>query len=209
MSNDAKKVFYGLSNVYYAMLTESVDPKTNKIVSTYGTPKRWPGAVSIQLDPSGDPIVFPADNSAYYSLVNNQGYSGQFESAMIPDDIRVDTLGNHVDNNGMIVESDHDQISYFALMFEFNTDVNPNRYVFYKVSLAKRPSVASSTVDPTGDIEIQKDSVEFRAMPQASATEIDGVEAHLVKAFTGANVNKTAYDGFYNAVYVPDFSGES
>ena len=208
MANDAK-VFYGLCNVHYALLTESVDPETGAIVTTYGTPKRWEGAVNITLDPSGNPVIFNADNSAYYTIANNQGYEGDFECAMIPDDIRIDALGNTKDDKGFIVESDHDQISYFALMFEFNTDKNPNRYVFYKVSLAQRPNVASETVDVTSDLTVQTETVRFKAMPQKSEVEIGGIKSHLVKTFTGADVDSQAYNDFYSAVYIPSFGGES
>ena len=205
---EKSKVMYGLSNVHYAMLTETTDPETGAIVSSYGTVKAWPGAVNITLDPQGNPVTFSADNTAYYTLINNQGYQGDFECALIPDDVRLDTLGNTADENGFIVETDHDQVSYFALMFEINTDQNPNRYVFYKVSLAQRPSVASETVDVTSDLSVKTEKVTFKAMPQSSETVIDGVRCHLVKAFTGQNVDATAYDNFYTDVYVPDF-GES
>lgn len=203
------KVVYGLSNVHYALLTETVDPQTGVITSSYDTPKIWPGAVNITLDPSGNPVVFSADNTAYYTIANNQGYEGDYECARIPDDVRMDTLGNHKDANGVIVETDKDQISYFALMFEIETDQNPNRYVFYKVSLAQRPSVASETVDVTSDLSIKTEKVKFKAMPQASATTIDGIERHLVKAFTSGETNPEAYNNFYTAVYTPDFDGES
>lgn len=206
---EKSKVMYGLSNVHYALLTESTDPQTGEIISTYGEVKAWPGAVNITLDPSGNPVIFSADNTAYYTLINNQGYEGSFECALIPDDIRLDTLGNTKDNNGMIVESDHDEVSYFALMFEINTDKNPNRYVFYKVSLAQRPSVASETVDVTSDLSVKTETVNFKAMPQTSETVINGVRCHLVKAFTGQDVNATAYNNFYTAVYTPDFDSES
>lgn len=208
MPNDAK-VFYGLSNVHYALLTETVDADTGEVTSSYGSPKAWPGAVNITLDPSGNPVIFSADNTAYYTIANNQGYEGDFECAMIPDDIRIDTLGNKKDDNGMIVETDKDEVSYFALMFEFNTDKNPNRYVFYKVSLAQRPTVASETVDVTSDLSVKTEKVKFKAMPQTSETVIDGIKCHLVKAFTGKNVDASAYDDFYSAVYTPSFNGES
>lgn len=206
MPNDAK-VFYGLSNVHYALATETTVGGVT--TTTYDTPKAWPGAVNITLDPSGNPVIFSADNTAYYTIANNQGYEGDFECAMIPDDIRVDTLGNKTDDNGMIVETDHDEVSYFALMFEFNTDKNPNRYVFYKVSLAQRPSIASETVDVTSDLAVKTEKVKFKAMPQTDATVIDGVECHLVKAFTGANVDASAYSNFYSAVYTPTFTESS
>lgn len=207
MPNDAK-VFYGLSNVHYAMLTETVD-ENGVVTSSYGSPKVWPGAVNITLDPSGNPVIFSADNTAYYTLANNQGYEGDFECAMIPDDVRIDTLGNKADDNGMIVETDKDEVSYFALMFEFNTDKNPNRYVFYKVSLAQRPSVASETVDVSSDLAVKTEKVKFKAVPQASETVIDGINCHLVKAFTGANIDSAAYNTFYQSVYTPSFSEAS
>lgn len=203
------KVMYGLSNVHYALLTETTDPETGAIVSTYGDVKAWPGAVNITLDPQGNPVTFSADNTAYYTLINNQGYQGDFECALIPDDVRLDTLGNTKDENGFIVESDHDQVSYFALMFEINTDQNPNRYIFYKVALAQRPSVASETVDVTSDLSVKTEKVTFKAMPQSSETVINGVRCHIVKAFTGKDVDASAYENFYTAVYVPSFDSES
>lgn len=205
---EKSKVMYGLSNVHYAMLTETTDPETGAIVSSYGDVKAWPGAVNLTLDPSGNPVIFSADNMAYYTLINNQGYEGSAEFALLPDSIRTDILGNSVDENGFIVETDHDQVKYFALMFEINTDQNPNRYVFYKVSLSQRPSVASETVDVTSDLSVKTESVNFKASPMASETIIDGVRCHLVKAFTSQTVDQTAYNDFYQSVYIPDF-GES
>lgn len=202
------KVFYGLSNVHYAKLTETTDAQGN-VTTSYGAPKKWPGAVNIQLDPSGNPTFFSADNIAYYALSNNRGYEGDFESAMIPEDIKVDAIGEQEDDNGLIVETDKDEISYFALMFEFQTDISARRYCFYKVCLASRPAVASNTVDVNGDLEVKTETVSFRAVPRTDAVNIDGVEKHLIKACTGKNTDAQAYANFYTAVPEPIFSGES
>lgn len=206
--NREAKVFYGLSNVHYAKLTETTDAQGN-VVTSYGTPKKWLGAVNIQLDPSGNPTFFSADNIAYYALSNNRGYEGDFESAMIPEDIKVDASGEQEDDNGLIVETDKDEISYFALMFEFQTDISARRYCFYKVCLASRPAVASNTVDVNGDLEVKTETVSFRAVPRTDAVSIDGVEKHLIKACTGKNTDAQAYANFYTAVPEPSFSGES
>jgi len=208
MPNDEKKVYYGLSNVHYAKLHESVDEHGN-IVTTYDTPKRWPGAVSIALDPQGAPVVFSADNGAYYTLLNNRGYEGDYECARIPDDIRTDALGSKVDDKGFIVETDKDEVDYFALMFEFESDTTATRYIFYKVSISNRPSVGSNTVDVNGDPSVLTEKVKFRAVPQGTTYTIDGKTCHLVKSFTGKDVDATAYETFYQAVHIPSFDGES
>ena len=208
MANSEAKVFYGLSNVHYAKLTETID-ENGKIVSSYGTPKKWPGAVNIQLDPSGNPTFFSADNIAYYALANNRGYEGDFESALIPEDVLTDIQGATVDDNGLIVETDKDQVAYFALMFQFETDVTARKYCFYKVCLAQRPSVASETVDVNGDLAVKTDKVKFRAVPQSDVIIVDGIEKHLIKACTGKDTNAEAYANFYDAVPTPTFNGES
>lgn len=202
------KVFYGLSNVHYAKLTETTDEQGN-VTTSYGTPKKWPGAVNMQLDPSGNPTFFSADNIAYYALSNNRGYEGDFESASIPEDVKVNSLGEQEDDNGLIVETDKDEISYFALMFEFQTDISARRYCFYKVCLASRPAVASNTVDVNGDLEVKTVTVSFRAVPRTDAVSIDGVDKHLIKACTGKNTDPQAYANFYTAVPEPSFGGES
>lgn len=209
MPNTDKKVFYGLSNVHYALLTETTDPDTGITTSSYGTVKPWPGAVNLTFDPNGNPIIFSADNSAYFNLPNSRGYTGSFECARIPDDVRTDISGVVVDDNGIVVETDKDELAFFALMFEFETDVNADRYVFYKVALSQRPSVASKTVDVNSDIEIGTETLQFVALPRTDAVEINGIEKHLVKAMTSKDTDETAYSQFYQSVYSPSFAGES
>ena len=206
--NTEAKVFYGLSNVHYAPLTETTNDQGN-VVTSYGTPKKWPGAVNMQLDPSGNPTFFSADNIAYYALANNRGYEGDYECAAIPDDVQIDTLGRTKDDNGLIVETDKDEVSYFALMFEFETDISARRYCFYKVCLAQRPSVKSETVDVNSDPSVQTETVKFRAVPRTDAVTINGIEKHLVKCCTGKDTDPQAYADFYSAVPEPSFEGES
>lgn len=201
------KVSFGLKNVHYAILTETTDPQTGVTTTTYANPKAWPGAVDIALDPNGDPIVFAADNGAYFTISNNKGYEGDFNSARIPDEVRVDLLGNHTDDNGLVVETDKDEVTYFALMFEIDGDQKPNKYVFYKVSISQRPGIDGKTTDPSSDIEVEPSTSRFRAVPSADVYTIDGKECHAIKAFTSEETDPTAYASFYTAVQKPTFTG--
>ena len=87
MANKKNKVKFNIRNVHYALLTKSDDGEV-----TYGTPVPMPGAVSISLDPNGEPSVFYADGYAYYTINNNQGYEGDLELALVPESFRTDVL---------------------------------------------------------------------------------------------------------------------
>ena len=81
------KVKFNISNVHYAPITIGEDGAV-----TYATPVALPGAVSINMDPTGEPESFYADGVEYYTINNNQGYEGDLELAMIPEDFRVRIL---------------------------------------------------------------------------------------------------------------------
>ena len=62
----ANKVKFGFKNCYYAPITVSAGGEVS-----YGTPVALNGAVSMSLSASGDTTEFYADNSLYFSDVNN------------------------------------------------------------------------------------------------------------------------------------------
>lgn len=88
------KVKYNLKNAHYAVITEG---KGGAI--TFATPVPIEGSVSLSLDAEGDTNTFYADGIAYYTSVSNQGYSGDFECAMLPDSFRADVLCEVVSND--------------------------------------------------------------------------------------------------------------
>ena len=183
----ANKVKYGLKNVYYAKATIDADN-----VATYSTPVAWPGAVNLSLDAEGGTTKFRADNIDYWIGQSNNGYSGDFESALIPDSFRKDLLGDIVDSNGLLVENAEAKTTYFALLFQFEGDEKNTRHVMYKCS-ATRPSVSGATTDE--EIEPQTETLSLTA----ASVHNSGLDLDVVKA--RCNEDDTPYSTWFDAVY--------
>ena len=184
------KVKYNLKNVYAAKMTETVTEGVSSFA--YANPKAIPGAVSISLEAEGESSPFYADGIVYFRSSTNNGYSGDLQIALIPEWFRTEILQEELDAKGVLVESSNVTESVkFALLFEFDGDVNAIRHVLYNCS-ASRPSIESETKEDT--IEPGTETLSITADPRA-----DG----LVKARTGDTTDKTAYDNWYKTVYVP------
>ncbi len=184
------KVKYNLKNVHAAKLTETV--VNNETTFTYGTPRPIPGAVSISLDAEGESNPFYADGIVYFRSVTNNGYSGDLEMALIPEWFRTEILQEELDDKGVLVEKSTNLESVkFALLFEFDGDVNCIRHVLYNCT-SSRPSIESETKEDA--IEPGTEKLSITADPRA-----DG----LVKARTGDTTDAATYAGWYSAVYLP------
>ena len=181
------KVKYNLKNVHAAKMTV-----TDEGTFTYATPQAIPGAVSISLDAEGETTPFYADGIVYFRSTTNNGYSGDLEIALIPEWFRTDILKEKLDANGVLVERiDNAETEKFALLFEFDGDVNAIRHVLYNCS-ASRPSIESETREET--IEPGTETLSLTADPRS-----DG----LVKSRTGDTTSAETYNNWYQAVYVP------
>lgn len=183
---DNNKVKFGLKNCHYAKLTEAGG------VITYGTPVAIKGAVNLSLDATGDETNFFADDTKYYNVTANTGYSGSLELALIPESFKTDILGYVADTNGVLFEDAEAEPSRFALLFEFAGDANHTRHVVYDVTCS-RPSLASNTVTET------KEPVTETLNITASPLPLDSNGRRLVKA--KVNEGDTEYAGFFSAVY--------
>lgn len=180
------KVKFNICNVHYAPITKAEDGSV-----TFDTPVAMPGAVSISLDPTGEPESFYADGVEYYVINNNQGYDGDLELAMIPESFRTDILKEEQDANKVLVENSNSETGSFALLFEFDGDVRKIRHVLYNCS-ASRPSIESKTNED--EKEVQTETLTVKAGPLASG---------YVKAKTGDSTTEAVYNDWYKSVYQP------
>ena len=185
MPDTSNKVKFGLSNVHIAKITE-----TDGAI-TYGTPFAMPGAVSLTAEPEGETTPFYADNIQYYVAVANNGYTGDLEIAMTPQEFLTTILGQSVDTNGAIFESSDDINARFALMGEIEGDAKKRRFVFYDCT-ATRPSAEMNTIEDTK--EPQTDTISITMTPRSSD--------HVIKAvIEPSDTNQDIYDEFFEKVY--------
>jgi phi13 family phage major tail protein len=187
------KVKYGLKSVYYATATIAADGS-----ATYETPVAWPGAVSLSLDASGEVTKFRADNINYWIGQANNGYSGDFESALVPDSFKKDVLGYVEDGNGVLIESVDAATKPFALLFQFEGDETETRHVLYYCT-ASRPSVSGQTTEETIEPQTETISIETGSVYNA------GLGVNIAKA--SAKAADTPYATWFEAVYLPTNNG--
>lgn len=185
----ANRVKYGLCNVHYALATLKDDG-----TAEYGTPKRFPGAVSLSLEPQGDQTIFRADNINYWVGQSNNGYQGDFEIARIIEDFRIDILGDILDGNGALVENADAQPKSFAMMFEFWGDEKKTRHVMYNCTVS-RPTIAGQTTAET--IEPQTETITITG----STVWIPALQLNSPKS--SVEQGTAQYDAWFDAVYIP------
>lgn len=192
MTNEKNKVKYNLKNVHYAVMSTGEDE-----LATYGTPKPWPGAVNLSLSPEGDVSNFYADGTVYYKSAANNGYSGDLECAMTPDDFSVDVLGETVDETSKVqIENVNAKTKDFALLFEFDGDAKAIKHVLYNCS-ATRPNLESETINESKEVKTETLSITATALPDGS-----------VKARTTANTTQEVYENWYKKVWEPSEAAE-
>mgnify|MGYP000466568345 FL=1 len=192
MSDTKNKVKFGLSNVHIAKITETEGE------ITYGTPFAMPGAVGLNADPEGDTTTFYADNMKYYIATSNQGYAGDLELAITPEQFLTEILGQTKDKNGALFENADDTVARFALMGEIEGDVKKRRFVYFDCT-ATRPSSENKTKEESTDP--QTDSISITMSPRSTDRAIKAV-------IEPDESNKAVYDTFFKKVYVKDATAE-
>ena len=199
----ANKVKFGLKNVHYALVTETVvttGADAGKTVSSYGDLKALAGAVSLSLSSSASKSVFRADNEDYYVSYGQGGYEGDLEVARVNESFLKDVLGYLEDDDKILVESSNafKTVNYFALVFEFDGDQKATKHCLYKCS-ASRPNIASQTTGEGGTTDPQTETVTITAVPRADADKY----IHLQ---TQDTTTTAVTEAWYTSVPVPTFT---
>lgn len=189
---DKNLVLFGLEQVHIAFQDGE---------GGYEEPDEITGAVSLATTPSSEQIVFHADNRRYFVRENNNGYTGTLEMALIPDLIKARMLGWEVDTNGMLVEKADGKPERFALMGQVLGDAKNRRFVYYDV-MAMRHGQDSATKGDTIDPNTQSIPITITPFKHSGMNIVKG-DIEL------SNTNTAVYNGFFNAVLLPDGSAAS
>ncbi|WP_425539445.1 major tail protein [Microaceticoccus formicicus] len=177
------KIKYGLKNVTVWPIETEIDG-----VTTYATtPIKVPGAVNLSISAEGSNDPFYADDIIYFSAFANNGYSGDLEIALVPEEFETGILGYTKDKNGAIIEKIDAKAKNFAMAFEFKGDVNATRHLLYKVAVS-RPDLASHTKEDK--IAPVTDKLQITATANAEGN----IKTKLTKGQEG-------YDTFLSTVY--------
>lgn len=186
--NKDNKVKYNIKNAHYAVQKEDEEGTIS-----FETPVPIKGAVSVSFDANGDITPFYADGIQYYVSAANNGYEGDAEFALIPDQFREDILKEQRDEKGVLHEvSETGDTQKFAFLFEFDGDQKAIRRVLYNCT-ATRPSIESDTKEENVEPGTETITISNSPLPNGR-----------VKAQTTVDTDKTTYDGWYKAVYYPE-----
>lgn len=190
------KVTFGLEKVHIAFFDEDATQQP-----AWETPIAIPGAVRWTPSPVGESSTFYADNTAYFTVTSNNGYTGELEMANIPDAVLAKMLGWEIDKNGMLVEITDAIPRHFALLGQVQGDKRNRRFVYYDC-VASRPAkertTKSESITPATDVLTMT----------VSPIEING--KMITKGdLELSDTNKAVYDAFFNSVYTPDFEEET
>lgn len=180
------KVKFGIKNVHYAVLTNEGTP-------TYETPVPIPGAVSLSMEPSGDSTPFFADNMQYFVTIANNGYSGDLEVALFPEQFLTDVFGYTSSTTDKVVtENATIQPKQFALLFQQEGDVTGTRFVLYNCTCTRPTRNLNTTTETT---EPQTQTVSVTSSPLSDGRTM---------AFTSDATPEGVLENWYKSVWLTD-----
>lgn len=148
MPASENKVQFNLKNVHYAVITTDAP-------AAWATPVKVPGAVNLSLEQQGELTKFYADGIVYWQSSSNNGYEGDLEMAIIPDQMLEDVWGMTKEaTDNVVVENAFVQPKSFALLFQIDGDASERLYCMYNCT-ATRPGITGATNTETKEPQTQ------------------------------------------------------
>lgn len=190
------KVTFGLEQVHIAFFDIEATEQP-----AWGSPIAIPGSVRWTPTAVGESSTFYADNTAYFTITANNGYTGELELANLPDAVKAEMLGWEIDDNGAVIEIADAIPKPFALLGQIQGDRRNRRFVYYDCVTsrpAKELTTKNESITPATDV-----------LPiTVSPIKID--DRMIVKGdLELSETNKAVFDAFFNAVYTPTFGTEA
>lgn len=187
---EKNKVRFGLERVHIAFRDTTAEEQP-----AWETPIHVPGVVNLSTTPEGGESAFYADNTKYYVRYVNNGYTGELEMAIFPDEILAEMLGWEIDDSGMLIEDADANAKEFALLAQIQGDARNRRFVFYRCT-ANRPSQTHATSTET--ITPTTETLTLTMLP----IEVD--EKKLIRAVIEPDeTNQAIYDAWFEGVTLP------
>lgn len=185
----AGKIQHGISNVYYAIATETDG------VLAYGTPVHMPGGenMNVSNDGSNDNTIW-ADNIKYWNKSLSTGVSGDLQMAKFPESFYTDVLGMTKEEGGGYSMGPEDTPKQFALLFQTETDKGGKRVCWYNCT-ATVPTWTAAT-----DTDSITEGSETSTITGAPATIKTGDNATAQKTQYVCETGDSNYASFFSAV---------
>ena len=140
---------------------------------------------------------FYADDTKFFHITANNGYTGSIEMARVTEEVLKDLFGYTETTTGkLIVEDANATPVEFALMFEVQGDEQPTRYCLYRCT-ADRPDINAAT--KADSVEVQTQTCDLVVMPVIDPTANSPIDG-ITKYSTGANTPSATYESFFDAV---------
>lgn len=149
---DKNKVEFGISELHFCTY-EDVGGTV-----TLGTPVALKGAVSLTLEPQGDDNTFYADNVAYWSRIQDNGFTGTITVAKFSDAFKKAFLGYVELDDGGIAQLKGATKPSVCVMFESDGDADQRRGILYNVTLG---NINRSYNTETDTVEVDTEAIDI------------------------------------------------
>lgn len=195
MSEAKNKYHYDVKNCHYCKGKQNEDGT----ITFESMVKPMTGLMSIDIGAEGDTSKTRADGIDYIVIVSNNGYSGTANFVKIPEDFKIDCLGEVRDETtGIQYENADATPDPFAIMGEFKGDKEGIRWIFYNC-VASRPKVAGDNKDNQKEPDTEELSITASPLP----VTIGGNEVSIVRGGITKSMNEETFNAWFKQVCIP------